>query len=166
MRKIMQELDRIYFKPLFHKKCQFLLKNNQVLVKKRKRKLSKMVMDLKNNQDLRQKCKNDKVNQITLRYIDNDSNLRKSKSSVSIKTLKPLDEEETRTLKAKYLFKKRIKVGQDLLLKKPKVKISRKLRLWLVKRQIFILRRKLVNKIENSVTFKSKIKIMKPKIWR
>lgn len=156
MRKIMQELDRIYFQPLFRKRCRFLLKNNQFTGKKHKRKFNKIVDNLGSKQDLLEECK-------TLRYVGNNSNFRNIKSSTSIETLKAFERENT-VLKAKHVYKKHLKGVQNLVLKKPKVKLSRKLRLWLIKRQIFILKRKLVNKTQNLIT-KSKVNI-NPKIWR
>ncbi|XP_065365462.1 uncharacterized protein LOC135958483 [Calliphora vicina] len=147
MRKIMQELDRIYFQPLFHKKFRFLLKAKRSTIKKRKRKLNKIAMDLSSttmeSQTLREKQNSSIINQITLQYV---RNFGKCESSTSIQTLRP--QEQDIGNKSKHFNKKRLKaVGPDLE-KKRLVKVSRKLRLWLKKRKIFIVRRKLPHRLK------------------
>ncbi|KNC23776.1 hypothetical protein FF38_13833 [Lucilia cuprina] len=132
MRKIMQTLDRIYFQPLFHKKLRFLLKTKRSNIKKRKRKLNQKSLNESEIQN------SDMVNKISLQYV---KHLENNKSSTSIQTLRPQDQIIDK--QAKHSNKKRLKsVAQDLA-KKPVVKVSRKLRLWLQKRQIFIIRRKM-----------------------
>ncbi|KAM7348742.1 nna1 carboxypeptidase isoform 3-T3 [Cochliomyia hominivorax] len=150
MRKIMQELDRIYFQPLFHKKCKFLLKaSRRNPFKKQKRKLNKKVKDLEANSQVSKEVSetNSQDSQspkeeINLRYV---RDIKRSCSSTSIKTLRP--QQEFRNRNSNFYFKKRKKGGEDLD-QKPHVKVSRKLRLWLTKRQIFILRRKLPHRLK------------------
>ena len=182
----MQELDRIYFQPLFHKKCQLLLKVKRSPFKKRKRKLKKIpsvtrvtpnskssvTSRLDKNCQTPQSVQSSKV---ILRYVNPQNNKNTSTSNISSisnissnATIVPKSPSETLSISqgSKIITKKRQKAGQEAV-KKPLVKVPRKLRLWLNKRQIFIIRRKLVNR-KKDLYSKSIKRIIteKPKIWR
>lgn len=159
MRKVLQELDRIYFQPLFHKKCRFLMKSNRpppIRLRKRRPCKKPEQPSLKGKSSCRQNTKsNNKAfgeeiqiqiptqtlsqSKITIQYV-NEIPLSKTQSSSSINTVKvKIPEELSR--------KKRRKGGQELVEpKQARLKVSRKLRLWLKKRQIIIIRRKMVNR--------------------
>lgn len=165
MRKVMLQLDRIYFQPLFHKKCQFLLKSRRPpppppLLRMRKGRLNKRLekpLKVKVNSKantsqikfsreeiaIRNPVKRNLSNQgmegskISLQNVK-DMPLSRVASSSSLKTLRegiPQNE----------FCKRRSKVGSDIVPLKPRLKVSRKLRLWLEKRKIIIFRRKMVN---------------------
>lgn len=169
MRKTMQELDRIYFQPVFHKKCQFLIKiNNNNTAKKRKRKLNQIARNLSfetnNFRILTEKPNSGARNKISLQYVNVGANsyAANCESFSSTHTLRP--QEHVVNKKKKHFIRKRKRGGQELN-KKPLVKVSRKFRLWLKKRQIFIVRQKLVNRTRN-LNQKSKLKIINTRIWR
>ena len=182
----MQELDRIYFQPLFHKKCQLLLKVKRSPFKKRKRKLKKIpsatrltpnsnrsvISRLDNNCQTPQNIQSSKV---ILRYVNPQKDKNTSTSNISSvsnissnATIVPKNPSVNLSISqgSKIIAKKRQKAGQEAV-KKPHVKVSRKLRLWLNKRQIFIIRRKLVNR-KKDLYSKSINRIIaeKPRIWR
>ncbi|XP_075156266.1 nna1 carboxypeptidase isoform X2 [Haematobia irritans] len=165
MRKVMQELDRIYFQPLFHKKSQFLLKSRRPHpIRIRKVGYSKKSLG-------KSKSKEMIIKQIPIRKIDNEeSKLSKNSLDMNVSSLSNHSGEssqitlqyvkEVSLLNAESLISvntitevqprniRRCKKRQEILPSKTRLKVSRKLRLWLEKRQIIIFRRKRNHKLK------------------
>lgn len=166
----MQELDRIYFQPLFHKKCQFLVKSRKShpapgkrgVNKKQKVPLNAKISSAKKFRPCQKLSAEDNANHfnsakiiesnITLQYIENEP-LSQATSCSSMNSQFPS-------------CRKHRKMAKKLLAIKPRFKVSRKLRLWLEKRQIMIIRRKRVNrkfKIQQKQAKKIRPQLLK---WR
>ncbi|XP_073832565.1 nna1 carboxypeptidase isoform X10 [Musca autumnalis] len=162
MRKVMQELDRIYFQPLFHKKCQFLLKSKRPPpLRIRRPKIKHNLKDpLKSKLSIKKKQSQHQINrkEVTIsESFHSQAEQSATQSSVTLQCVRQISDSGSsssslNTLKgdnsqARIAAKKRFKGGQCLRLPaKPRLKVSRKLRLWLEKRQIVIIRRKLPHK--------------------
>lgn len=172
----MQELDRIYFQPLFRKKCQLILKVKRAPFKKHKRKLKKNCSGTRLTQNSNTSVtsrfdnichgsQSTQLSKVTLRYVNSQKNRNPSNISSNV-TIVPKHPSETLGVsqEAKSTSKKRFKSGQESE-KKTLIKVSRNLRLWLQKRQIHILRRKLVNGNKN-LHSKSKIIAENFRIWK
>ncbi|XP_058978077.1 cytosolic carboxypeptidase Nna1 isoform X3 [Musca domestica] len=162
MRKIMQELDRIYFQPLFHKKCQFLQKSRRptppVIIRSRPKIKNNLKMPLKSKSkiNIKQKPFHSKIRRNdNLSTSPSQSTLTNSK--ITLQCVRPISDSASssslNTLKGgnsqgELVKKKRRKGGhcRPMANAKPRLKVSRALRLWLEKRQIIIIRRKLPHK--------------------
>lgn len=185
MRKIMQELDRIYFQPLFHKKCQFLQKSRRptppVIIRSRPKIKNKLKMPLKSKSkiNIKQKPFHSKIRRnddlSTSPSLHSQSTLTNSK--ITLQCVRPISDSASssslNTLKGgnsqgKLVKKKRRKGDhcRPMANAKPRLKVSRALRLWLEKRQIIIIRRKLVNKRFKFPPQRKRISNVSSLIWR
>lgn len=143
----MQELDRIYFMPVFRKKIKFLNK-----IRKRKRNpnsddinLQKVIKPARNKKD--KPTTTTAGQNVAANLNASASILRRPKNTEMMKRVK-----------------KNLKLSQSLN-KKPLVKVSRNLRQLLSKYQIFIVRRRMINR--KMVLQKNEIlKLVNTRIWK